>query len=66
MVVVGTLFSPTGFCLLSLPFVFMLGFGGLAICGVSLLWRPRWPRIVGLIIGVLCARGGFACLPGEP
>lgn len=59
MVVAATILSPTGFLGMTLCLLVPLGFGGLVVCAVSLAWRPRWPGIVGLIIGLLCV-GGWA------
>jgi hypothetical protein len=57
MVLVATVFSPTGFCGLPLLFLVPCGFGGLIICGISLAWAPRWPGAAGLSIGTLCILG---------
>lgn len=54
MVVAGTILSPSGFLGLTLPVIALLGFGGMAACLASLAWRPRWPGVTGLTLGVLC------------
>lgn len=53
-VVIATVLSPTGFCGITLCVLVPLGFGGLALCAGSLAWKPRWPGVVGLVIGILC------------
>lgn len=54
MVVVGTILSPTGFYVLTLPVIGLLGFGGMLVCAISLVSRPRWPGVVGLAVGLAC------------
>ncbi len=54
MVAAATILSPTGFLGITLCLLVPLGFGGLAVCAISLAWKPRWPGIAGLIIGLLC------------
>lgn len=60
LVSVATVCSPSGFMGVTLPILILLGFGGLAVCGVSLLDRPRWPGIIGLVLGSLCVLGWAA------
>ncbi|HWB19102.1 MAG TPA: type II secretion system protein GspG [Phycisphaerales bacterium] len=60
MVLIATVLSPTGFLGVTLPFLMVLGFGGLIVCGVSLAWLPRWPGVVGLIVGLVCVAGWIA------
>lgn len=57
MVSIATILSPTGFLGITLPFLALLGFGGLVVCGVSLVSRPRWPGLAGLVIGIACVAG---------
>jgi hypothetical protein len=54
MVVLGTILSPTGMFVITLPIIAILGFGGMIICIFSLGKRPRWPGVTGLVVGVLC------------
>lgn len=54
MVTAATVLSPTGFCGLPLFLLVPLGFGGLAVCFVSLAWTPRWPGVLGIVLGVTC------------
>jgi hypothetical protein len=61
MVLTAAVWSPAGF--LGQPvagLLALLGFGGLAVCAVSLVWTPRWPGIVGLVVGTLCV-GMWVC-----
>lgn len=57
MVAAATILSPTGFLGMTLCLLVPLGFGGLAVCAVSLAWKPRWPGVAGLTIGILCVGG---------
>jgi hypothetical protein len=57
MVSIATLLSPSGFLVITLPFLALVGFGGLLVCLVSLAWRPRWPGVVGLVVGIACVAG---------
>lgn len=57
MVFAATILSPTGFLGITLCLLVPLGFGGLAVCAVSLAWKPRWPGVAGLTIGTLCVAG---------
>jgi hypothetical protein len=54
LVLLAAVLSPTGFLVITLPFLVLLGFGGLVVCGISLARRPRWPGVVGLTVGTLC------------
>lgn len=53
-VAIATVLSPTGFLGITLCALVPLGFIGLALCGISLGWKPRWPGVVGLVVGILC------------
>ena len=52
MVVLAAIFSPTGFCGLPLLFLVPMGFGGLIVCAVGVFFKPRWPAVTGLILGI--------------
>lgn len=54
MVVAAAVLSPTGFLGLTLCLLVPLGFGGLIVCAVGLAWKPRWPAIAGLAVGLAC------------
>ncbi len=52
MVALAAIFSPTGFCGLPLLILIPMGFGGLIVCAVGVFFKPRWPAVTGLILGV--------------
>lgn len=57
MVCAATVLSPTGFLVMPLCLLVPLGFGGLVVCAISLVWKPRWMGAVGLVVGTLCITG---------
>lgn len=53
MVVLAAIFSPKSF--FGLPiflYLLLMGSGGLFVCTVGMFFKPRWPAVVGLVIGV--------------